>query len=217
MKYVYDILLNFNETRIYDFFEWRPEDDIEYFKKVSILKINSDSYRKVAVGARVADEALLNKIYNTAEIYDKKQIRYVEYLMILTNGSEAVGVLLNKMGRILMISKLLLDEEEEVFGICNTQDEKALDITASNIESNNTNNYLTRYEGKKLFFLNKELEGLYFDKNLVKLKYLYYECFRQIENDIETIYDRIKTFINDEWSTKHNELYNLVRLSYSKK
>jgi hypothetical protein len=217
VKYVYDVLLNFNETKIYDFFEWYTDDSIEYFKRVPLLKVDNESYKKIAIGAKVNNDLLLNSINNVTEVYDNKQIRCIEYALILTNGSGATGVLLNKMGQILMISKMLLDEEDEVIEICNSQDAKILDITSTNLIIDNDNNYLTRYESKKLFFLNKELEVLYTNKNFVKLKYLYYECFHQIENDIDIIYDNLKLFLNGEWSIKHDELYNLVRLSYSKK
>ena len=33
MKYIYDIILNFNE-RLYEFYEWKDNDDIEYIKKI---------------------------------------------------------------------------------------------------------------------------------------------------------------------------------------
>ncbi|MDD2496039.1 MAG: hypothetical protein PHE29_12705, partial [Tissierellia bacterium] len=84
MKYIYDIILNFNETKIYDFFEWHPDDDIEYFKKVPLLKISNKTYKKIAIGAKINDDLLLNSIYNATEIYDNKKIRYVEYAVILT-------------------------------------------------------------------------------------------------------------------------------------
>lgn len=45
MKFVYDILLNLNETRVYDFYEWSEKDSIEFFKRIPIFKIDNESYK----------------------------------------------------------------------------------------------------------------------------------------------------------------------------
>ena len=67
-----------------------------------------------------------------------------------------------------------------------------------------------------MFFLNKEIDSLYAYKKINKLKYLYYECFNQMEEEIDITYKKLKEFLNDNWSDKHENLYNLIRLSYSK-
>jgi hypothetical protein len=112
---------------------------------------------------------------------------------------------------------MLLDEEDEVIEIGNTLGEQTFTVLRATNINNKSNQYLTRCENKKLFFLTKELNDLYLNKNLIKLKYLYYECSHQIEDNIDIIYDKLRLFLKAEWNAKHDELYNLVRLSYSKK
>lgn len=216
MKYIYDILLNYSDMRIFDFYEWYTDDDIEYFKKVPLIKVSDDVYGKIFLGSKLEDTTFLDTIYCVTEIYQNKSVKHVDYACILTNGKEAVAVLFDKNGQIIMLSKMLIDEEDEVLDISTSLNEKNVKLSIDNIENNNIN-YLTRFEEKKLFFLNKEVDELYDNKNLIKLKYLYYECSNKIENDIDIIYKKIKSFLNSEWSSKHEELYNLVRLSYSKK
>lgn len=215
MNFIYDVLLNFNDGRIYDFYEWGEKDDIEYFKKVPVFKINNETYRKILVGNIIASDAILDKMHCNSEVYDQKMIRQVEYVCIFTNGYEAKGVLLNKRGQILMLSKLLIDEEEEVLDIVEMNDDIKLEIKVQN-EASKGNNFLTRSESYKMFFLNKEIDSLYAYKKINKLKYLYYECFNQMEEEIDITYKKLKEFLNDNWSDKHENLYNLIRLSYSK-
>ena len=38
MKYIYDILLNYNE-RLYEFYEWEDNDYFDYVKKIEVIKV----------------------------------------------------------------------------------------------------------------------------------------------------------------------------------
>jgi hypothetical protein len=110
---------------------------------------------------------------------------------------------------------MLLDEEEEAVEIGNTLKEVEINIDAKK-GKNEVNNYLTRSESYKILLLHKEIDNLYENKNIIKLKYLYYECSNTIEDDLNILYNYLKKFLTEEWSSKHDNLYNLVRLSYTK-
>jgi hypothetical protein len=217
VKYIYDILLNLNEIKAYEFYEWNSDDDIEYFKRVPLFRVDDETYNKLEIENIIEDDKFLEKIYNTTEIYDNKMVRRVEYICIFTNGKEAKAIFLNRMGKILMVSKMLVDEEEEATDIGDSLEEIQLSIISMIKDRQDDDQYLTRLEKKKMYFLNKEIEELYTGKKIIKLKYLYYECSHNIEDNIDMLYNKIKEFINSEWSAKHDELYDLVRLSYSKK
>lgn len=217
MKYVYDILLNFNDTNIYDFFEWSNEDDINYFKRVPLIRTSDDIYKKIKVGSIIDDKYLLGMINNVTEVYDNKIIRMLDYVFIVTNGVSALGIWLNQNGKVIMMSKMLIDEEDEAIEIGNLLEEKTFIVINSDKVNNPKISYLTRMESKKTFFLNKELDSLYSHNKMIKLKYLHYECFHKTEDNIDKIYNDLKQFLNQEWTNKHDELYDLVRLSYSKK
>ena len=217
MKYIYDILLNFNETKIYEFYEWNENDEIEYFKKVPLLRVDFKTYKNIKVGNIIDETLFLDRINNIAEMYDNKLVRHIEYACILTDGDRSVGILLNKKGEIMMVSGMLLDEEEETIEIGSTIKEININIVVKTEADEKPNNYVTRAESHKMFFLNKEIDNLYTNKNTNKLKYLYYECTNQTEDDIDSIYKYLKTFINGDWDIKQTALYDLVRLSYSKK
>ena len=216
MKYIYDVILNFGDIYIYDFYEWSKEDNIEYYKKIPIIRVNDKTFNNIKINALINDLDIIDSIYNITEIYDNKRISKINYVSIFTNGKNAIGLTLNNKGEIIMISKMLLDEEEETCEIGLTLKEKNIDINNNNQLFIN-NLYLTRSEYYKLSFLNIEINNLYKNKYIEKLQYLYYECFNIKDKDINNIYKRLINFINNEWSNKHNELYDLVRLSYSKK
>ena len=216
MKYIYDVILNFGDIYIYDFYEWSKEDNIEYYKKIPIIRVNDKTFNNIKINALINDLDIIDSIYNITEIYDNKRISKINYVSIFTNGKNAIGLTLNNKGEIIMISKMLLDEEEEACEIGLTLKEKNIDINNNNQLFIN-NIYLTRSEYYKLSFLNIEINNLYKNKYIEKLQYLYYECFNIKDKDINNIYKRLINFINNEWSNKHNELYDLVRLSYSKK
>ena len=216
MKYIYDVILNFGDIYIYDFYEWSKEDNIEYYKKIPIIRVNDKTFNNIKINALINDLDIIDSIYNITEIYDNKRISKINYVSIFTNGKNAIGLTLNNKGEIIMISKMLLDEEEETCEIGLTLKEKNIDINNNNQLFIN-NIYLTRSEYYKLSFLNIEINNLYKNKYIEKLQYLYYECFNIKDKDINNIYKRLNNFINNEWSNKHNELYDLVRLSYSKK
>lgn len=217
MKYIYDILLNFNEWGGYEFYEWHPNDDIEYYKRIPLILVDHKTYKQLKVGSIIENKDFLEKIYNVTQVYDKKRIRTIDYSCLFTNGKEVIATLLNKKGDILLISKLLIDEGEEAISIGCTLNKKNLHIISNDQSQNNVNNYLTRSESRKLLILKREIDGLYDSRNIVKLRYFYYEINNDIEDDINVLYNKIKLFLKAEWSSKHDDLYDLVRLSYSKK
>ena len=40
MIYVYDILLNWSNDRLYDFFEWEKTDKLEHIKRIPLFKVD---------------------------------------------------------------------------------------------------------------------------------------------------------------------------------
>lgn len=86
------------------------------------------SHIKIKIGNIIRSDDLLDNIYRETEIYEQKKIVQVDYACVFTNGYSAIGALLNKYGQILMLSKLLLDEEEEVVETSITLEEIKLDV-----------------------------------------------------------------------------------------
>jgi hypothetical protein len=144
-----------------------------------------------------------------------KTIKLIEYACLFTDGDEVIAIEFNYEGFSIMKSKLLLDESDEVLEISDRIKEVSIDYKI--ISKEETNKFMTRSELDKIVFLNREIKMLYKEKNFDKLRYLYYECFDKIEDNIEYIYNSFVLFINKEWNDRHNKLYGLLRLAYINK
>jgi hypothetical protein len=214
MNYIYDILLNFDDKEIYEFYEWDGDDPIDYVKRIPIIKVCDKAFNHIRNYDVIIDKEFLNKIYKCSEIYNNKVLKIINYACLFTNTKDVIAIEFHNDGRSLMKSCLLIDEANEVTEIAESLRE--VDIKYKILNYNNNHKYLTRNEKRINFFLNKELNNIYRDKNIDKLKYYYYECFGKVNNNINDIYEELKKFINSDWNGKHKYLYDLVVLSYKK-
>lgn len=213
MKFVYDIVLNFNEE-LYESYEWKDNDYVEYIKRIPLIKLNNNLYRKVRNNKIFVQNEFLDKIRNVTETYSDKTIKLIEYACLFTNGEEVIAVEFNNKGISITKSKLLLDEEEDTLDISSSL--KELEMNIEVIGSDNNIKFNTRRELEKINFLNREIKVLYKDRNLNKLKYIYYECFNEMKDNIDDIYNNFIAFINSDWNNIHDKLYELLRLIYIK-
>ena len=92
-----------------------------------------------------------------------------------------------------MKSGMLLDESYEVME--RGERLKILSINYKIINKREKIKYLTRKEKDIIYFLNKEINNIYKNKNIEKIKYLYFECFNKIENNIDFIYKNLKNLL----------------------
>ncbi len=212
MKYVYDILLNFNEF-FYYFFEWRENDYIEHIKRIPFVKLSNKDFKNIKNHKIVTNKDFLDKIKNVSEVYQNKNIKLIEYACVFTDGNEIIGIEFNNKGFSIMKSDLLLDEAYELLELGKKSNGYEMKYEIISRDENERIN--TRYEQEKILFLNREIKLLYKDQQLNKLKYLYYECFNNTHDDIEYIYNKFILFINTEWSFNHKKLYELLKLTYT--
>ena len=214
MIYIYDILLNFCDCdRIYDFYEWNNNDNIENIKKIKLVHVSSKVYDDILFYNFIVNKDFILKIYNTCELYGKKN-NNISYLCLFSDGARVLAVEFNKDGLSIYKSKLLLDEETEI------------SLLASNLEIYDLNykkkdkvlddNYLTRKELLIKKYLTKEIEDSFKYKKYDKLKYLYQEYFDKDISSYKSMKDGLinsLVFID----SKHKEIFNLLKISNRKK
>lgn len=206
MKYIYDILLNFNE-KLYEFYEWHDCDNFDYVKKIAIIKVNKDTLNDIRNNKIMLDDEFVKEIHNTCEVYTSKSIKSIEYACLFTSNSSIIACLFNYKGISIMKSDLLLDEGLDIIEICKKIKPVTLKYT---IISKEDKELITRHDKKKLIFMKQEINNMYKNNNIDKLKYLYYECFNKNEESIIKIYEILTNYIN----TIPSELYNLLMLPY---
>lgn len=213
MTYMYDILLNFTDSkRIYDFFEWDYNDVILNIKKISVFKVNKSTLSDIYNYKIKVDDDFLKKIENTAVIYKQSKRKY-KYLTIFSDGNKAIGICINEKGIVEFKSCLLLEEEEEACFIAEKL--TTLDFNYKKFGRVKNVEFITRKEEYTRDFLLKEINELYKKNYFEKLKYLYIEYFDRKEDDIEYIYKELLNSLNNI-TDKHLNIYNLLKLTCKK-
>lgn len=214
MTYIYDVLLNFNDdNRILEFYEWKESDLLEHIKRILLFRISSKQMEELNDYKIKLDQEFLSKIKGTTISYKNK--KDIKYGALFSDLNKVIALEFNKDGMVISRSGLLLDEEEDIMDECNSlQVEK---INYEKLEKYKKENFLTRDELLKKRYLLKELNNLYEEKNKDKIIYLYEELFSKDNLSIEEKIARMKTEIEENYSVKHNELYEIIRLTYTQK
>lgn len=215
MTYIYDILLNWTDERPYEFYEWKEDDMIEQIKKLPLIKIDSKTFNNLKNNDLVVEYKILDTIYKKTITSSNRIEVFLDYVSLFTDGKDVIAAEFDKKGKSLMKSTLLLDEMEEVLEIS-----KKLKITNFNykvIKSNKYNFNNTRLESEYKRLIIKELNKIKSNKNIDKLRYLYYEWFNEINSNFNYMYNRLRNVLSLDWDDRHFQLYNLIKLSYVKK
>ena len=206
MNYIYDVILNFTDNYYYDFYEWSNNDNLINVRKVPIIKVDKDTLYDFMNYIIKIDESLLKLIENQSIFLRRDKHKY-DYSLILSNGEKSIGLCFNKNGNVLYKSAMLLDEEEEANKI-------ALNIKTKSLlykkYDNNCNNLLRcdlRNKNKILQIIKNE----YYNKEYDRLKYIYYEVYKVIPNNIELAYNKlIKEIDNNIYSI--NNIFNSLNI-----
>lgn len=215
MIYIYDILLNFNDGILYEFYEWNNNDHIENMKRIKLVKISKEDFDNFLNYKVKVDSSFLTKIFKTCEVYLNKGIEVVDYSCLFSDGIRVLAVEFNSQGVSECKSKLLLDEEEEIAVLASNLD--FYNVSYVIIKEENKGRFLTRKELKVRKYLINEIKESYRNKNYNKLKFLYMEYFDDIESDSKRMLELLINSMNDCLDMKHLELYDLLRLSHKKK
>ena len=211
MNYYYDILINLNETKPIDFYEWMDTDPIEHVKKIPIVRVKTRVIKDFLThNIRISND-LLDKIFLKTEIFGDKSIKNIDYMILLTDTKCALVVEMNNKGDVICLSKLLLKEELNLLEIAYAFDEEELVYTK--LSKKELKKEL-RIESQVRKFLLLEIKTLFEKKDNLKLKYIYYEWTNLIEKDEKIIYQELGKLIKSNFSNKHYEIYKLIKLSY---
>lgn len=186
MKYIYDIILNINEEKVfYEYFEWLKKDKIINVRKAPIFKVSSSIINDFINYEIKIDKNFLKIITNKSLFY-KKDTKKIDNIVILSNGKKSIGVSFYKNGIIKYISSMVIDEEDEANRIIKNDKEMIIKYKKNkkyinnNIRINNKNNNLL-----------KELNDDYKNKKYDKLRYIYYEIFNEEQKNIRIIYQKL--------------------------
>lgn len=214
MSYVYDIILNYNNNYC-DFYEWKKDDNICHIKKINLIRVDSKIYNEIFDNIVLFSDEFILSIFNKCEYYNNRKIDTIPYAFLLTDSYRVIAIMLDKTGKIIKYSSLLLDDEEDILDLCYKLSNIKLDYKI--IKKRDKNEFQTRNEQNIIKYIKKDLYDDYNKNNLSKLQYLYYEYYNKQCDDIDIIYQELCSELNKSISKKHYDLYNLIKLSYSGK
>ena len=214
MTYVYDLVLNFNSF-LYEFYEWRKDDIIYHIKRINLIKVDSKTYNTILDNIVAFDDDFILSIFNKCEYYNNRVVTSIPYAFLLTDTYRVIGLLLDNNGKIVKYSSLLLDEEEYVLDLCDKLGNIKLNYKI--IKTREKDDFKTRQEVFIIKYIRKDLNIDYKQKDLNKLKYLYYEYFNKECDDIDYMYQKLIGELDKDINDKHYNLYNLIKVSYSGK
>lgn len=209
MNYIYDVLLNFNET-LYEFYDWNKEDKIMNIKKIPLFKTSNNDLLNIINNKVRIDLDFLEKIKNKTVLM--KINKTLKYAALFSNDFKVVAVLFDNEGNSILKSNLLLDEEKVILKLNKRNQEIKLNYT---ILKKETTKLETRKEIETKQFLSKKIDEISNSNEI--LEYLYYECFNKKETKIEKIIKDLKYFIKDEViSNKLNNFFKITMIDKKK-
>lgn len=215
MVYIYDILVNFSDSYLYDFYEWGLNDEIENLKKIGLFRISMETMDDLIDNKVQVTEEFLVKIFRTCEAYTKNSIQVIPYACLFSDGSRVLAVEWNSKGISECKSKLILEEEEDVLEV--VMDSSPYDFSYQIVRAEKKRYFLTRKELKMKRYLISEINESYEDKKYEKLKFLYEEYFEKTGKDYQSMKNELIESMSDFLDAKHFSLYELLRLSHKKK
>lgn len=209
MNYIYDILANFNEV-YYDFYEWEKKDNISHIKRIPIIKIDKNCFNDIVTHQFKISVDLMKKIKNKTEIWNHHDNNDT-YCLLLTNGTDVIGIEFDKLGKSINRSSLLIDEELDILQTVKKLDQQVIDYK---LLRKINKSFSTRNEIKNRAFLIEELKKLSKQKNIKKINYLYFECFNKTESNYKLALNTIiKNMDNTNISNILYNFFNLIKTS----
>lgn len=208
MNYIYDILLNFQKD-FYEFYEWNNSDEIIHIRKIPFFHISSRDLKNIKNSTVKFDKDFCEKIYNKTEKFKKVKVAYLNYVCLLSDGKQVIALKLSKNGTVIYKSSLLLDEEEEIAEMA--FDLKLYDIKYTIVDTNPVC-FLTRNEKDNIRLTSNKLKLLYNQKEDEKLRFLYLECFDEIEDDINKVFMRLQLEVenNNKNTSKIIDFFKII-------
>ncbi|MDE5539055.1 MAG: DUF3603 family protein [Bacilli bacterium] len=210
MNYYYDVILNWNEDTIYEFYEWNDTDYLELIKKIPLFKVHHNTLiDALSMNIKVWSE-FLDLIKDKTLISGKNIINKIEYACLLTDNKNVLALEFNNKGEVINRSKLLVDDELNVLEASFNIKEYLLNYEVLNALPR-VSTLRQELDAKRLITL--EINSLYQNQDLAKLKYLYYEYKKKTVDDIDFIHQSIIQDL-ENFNQDILKLYYIIKLSY---
>ena len=213
MNYYYDIILNWNDSRAYEFYEWNDTDYLELIKKIPLFKIKHKAFIEILTHNIKLDKEIMDIIQDKTLLSGKNLVSKISYACLITDGKNVLALEFRDDGTGINRSKILIDDEINILEV--TYNLKEYNFLYELLNELDMNNMLRQErEAKHLIML--EVNNLYKNRDEAKLKYLYYEYKKEKIDNIDIIYHNLMEDINSSFNKDILKLYYIIKLSYHK-
>ena len=207
MNYIYDILVNFN-SELYDFYEWNTSDNVIHIRKIPLFRISTNKLEQIKNYNIKLNSELLKKIENKTERFTTHDVEKISFSALFSDLNEIYALKFDKKGNSIGISKLLIDEAEDVLEVACRCSESNINLEL--LKEKSSYNFKTRMQKEMFNYLNKSLNQLEKTNDYEKLSYLYFECFNEKEDSIDEIISKLKQNMDNEKTLK--TMYDFFKL-----
>ena len=207
MNFIYDILINFNK-KIIDFYDWNLNDNIDHVRKIPLYRIDSKSLLDIKNSVVKFDSNFLECIHHKTEFFHNQDVEKIQYACLFSDGAYVLGVKFNSNGVSVGKSKLLLDEEMEVLDVCERLEE--VNFSYEILMNDVVCEFVTRKDMKIKNYLISEIKK---NHNCDKLKYIYFDCYGEQEDDIAKIMDKLIASIQNDQCGMIDQMYQFFKLT----
>lgn len=215
MNYIYDITLNFNKNNLYEFYEWKDEDEVEFILKIPVFKVSYEDFISIKNNDIIVSKNFLNLILDKTEVYAPNSIKIIKYSCIFACEKSVVVLEFDSDGKSYMKSNISVDEEEEILDYVSDIKYSIIDYKVTN-KKNKKLNFCTREERETQKYLLNKLEKMLKNNEDSKLKYIFYEIYNEKTDDVDRIYSKLINITKNK-DSKFIKLKNLICLIENKK
>ncbi|MBP3635593.1 MAG: hypothetical protein J6J17_03950 [Bacilli bacterium] len=215
MNYIYDITLNFNKNNLYEFYEWKEEDDPEFVLKIPMYKVDLKTFLDLKGNDIIIDKKILESLEDKTEVYTPSTISIIRYACVFACDESTIAIEFDSDGNSYMKSALSIEEEIEVIESSKLIKYSILDYKIKN-KNKIKNKFITRNEEETEKYLIKKLESMKKNGEESKLKYIFYEIYNEKLTDIDKIYSKLINIAKND-DNKFCRLKGILYLMENKK
>ena len=117
MNYYYDVLLNFLDTNVF-FYEWDSFDNLEYYKRVPLIQVNSKTLKDFINNDVIVDKEFLDIIKDKV----KKKGGSSSLIAIFADRNGSIALEFNEFGKSIARSFLSIEDDLNICEILYTID-----------------------------------------------------------------------------------------------
>lgn len=207
MHYYYDVLANLDET-YWEFYEWEQTDNIVPIKKIPLVKVTESDILNFLKYQITFEEEWTTKYLEKTILKNKKE---KGNCILVSSGKNAVILELDRTGKTVSRSRLLIEDENNVNEIVYSIKETKVPYK---IEKKLIQRKELRQAEKEKHLIWIELNTLKETENKIKCSYLYYEWFGEFESSMDKMLEKMQNELKKEYTLKLHDIASLIRISY---